>query len=160
MAPGELGRGGGVRAQPPAGNRPRSAAHGGRGGKLKAKISQPDFFASRDLAYKALAALETAADQLRSQAEYLGADIDVEEVAMELASALGDDAGDDGDLRRVLDEAFHWLSKAEETGGELEKYVELHRDRLNEIAAGMIKFADAVLQIRLPFELKQDPESD
>lgn len=79
---------------------------------------------------------------------------------MELASALGDDAGDDGDLRRVLDEAFDWLSKAEETGCELEKYVELHRDRLNEIAARMIKFADEALQTGLPFERKPDRESD
>ena len=79
---------------------------------------------------------------------------------MELASAVGDDDGDDGDLRRVLDEAFHWLGKAEETGGELEKYVELHRDRLNEIAVRMIKFANEALQIGLPLELKQDRESD
>ena len=79
---------------------------------------------------------------------------------MELASAVGDDDGDDGDLRRVLDAAFHWLSKVEETGCELEKYVELHRDRLNEIAVRMIKFADEALQIGLPFELKQDRESD
>ena len=70
------------------------------------------------------------------------------------------DDGDDGDLRRVLDEAFHWLSNSEETGGELEKYVELHRDRLNKIASRMITLADEALQICLPFELKQDRESD